>query len=329
MTTVTVPDPIVDRIRSGQRFLITSHLNPDGDAVGTAVGTARLLRRIGKVTQVWLHDAPPTLYLPMVGSERIHVGADVPTGFPEAYDAVIVLECPTLDRCGLESAVGQLPMINIDHHLGNEHYGTVNWVDSAAPAVGEMMLRIAHSMKLELDEATATALYLALETDTGGFRFANATARAFEAAAALADAGARPEKVAQWLYDSRPLSTLRLLGSALQNLELTEGGQVAVVSVTAEMYRACEATQRDTEGLIDHPRSIEGVEAVALIRELDEGGFKVSLRSRGELSVESVARRHGGGGHRNAAGFKIEAADVEAAREQVLGELAELVEAGR
>lgn len=329
MTTVTVPDAIVDRIRSGQRFLITSHLNPDGDAVGTAVGTARLLRHLGKATQVWLHDPPPSLYLPMVDTERIHVGDEPPAGFPDAWDTVVMLECPTLDRCGLESAVNQLPMINIDHHLGNEHYGAANWVDSAAPAVGEMVLRIAKAMHLDLDAPTATALYLALETDTGGFRFANTTARAFEAAAELVGAGARPERVSQWLYDSRPLSTVRLLGTALDSLELSPNGRVAIVSVTLETYRSCDASQSDTEGLIDYPRSIEGVEAVALIRELEEGGFKISLRSRGEINVEAIARRHGGGGHRNAAGFKLAERDLATVRRQVLGELSELVEASR
>ncbi|MBW2278512.1 MAG: bifunctional oligoribonuclease/PAP phosphatase NrnA, partial [Deltaproteobacteria bacterium] len=124
---------------------------------------------------------------------------------------------------------------------------------------------------------------------------------------------------------SRPLSTLRLLGAALQGLELAPDGRVAIVSVTLDTYRDCDATQSDTEGLIDYPRSIEGVDAVALVRQLEEGGFKVSLRSRGGISVESVARRHGGGGHRNAAGFNLDGSDVEVVRRQVLDELAELV----
>jgi len=328
MTTLTVPDPIIKRIRSGQRFLVTSHLNPDGDAVGTSVGLARLLRRVGKSTRVWLRDPVPELYLPAVGNERVHLGSEPPAGFPDAFDTVVALECPTLDRCGLQESLTQLPVINIDHHLGNENYGVANWVDSAAPAVGEMVLRLAEAMRLELDTETANALYLALETDTGGFRFSNANTRAFEAAATLVDDGASPELVSKWLYESRPLSTLRLLGAVLSDLQVVGDGRIASVLVTQETYRACGATQRDTEGLIDFPRSIEGVEAVALVRELEEGGFKVSLRSRGDISVESVARRHGGGGHRNAAGFELAVDDPAAARATVHDELLGLLGGG-
>jgi phosphoesterase RecJ-like protein len=326
MTTVTVPDAIIDRIRAGQRFVITSHMNPDGDAVGTAIGLARLLRRVGKSARVWLREPIPELYRAAVGSERVHTGIEPPAGYPDDFDTGIALECPTLDRSGLEEFLGQLPLINIDHHLGNGNYGVANWVDSAAPAVGEMVLRIARTMRLELDTDAANALYLALETDTGGFRFSNTTSRAFEAAAILVQEGASPELISQWLYESRPLSTLRLLGAALRDLRVVANGRVASVLVTQELYRSCEASQRDTEGLIDYPRSIEGVEAIALVRELEDGAFKISLRSRGEHNVESVARRHGGGGHRNAAGFRLEGNDPEAVRDAVHAELAGLLE---
>lgn len=322
---VQVPDALLKRLRADNRFLITSHRNPDGDAVGTSVGVARLLRRVGKATTVWLRDEPPALYHPAIVGENLYTGAEPPSGFPEVYDAAIVLECPSLDRSGLEEALGDLPLINIDHHLGNELYGVVNWVDSAAPAVGEMALLMARALKIELDEAVATPLFLALVTDTGGFRFANATERAFTAGADLVREGARPELVSQWLYESRPLATVRLIGDALETLELDHGGKVATIVVTAEMFERCGATSSDTEGLIDYPRSIAGVETVALVRELPEGGSKVSLRSRGSLDVESIARRNGGGGHKNAAGFTLAESTVEAARQLVARELGELV----
>lgn len=324
MTSVPVPDALIDRLRADQRFLITSHLHPDGDAVGTSVGMARLLRRLGKATQVWLHDEPAALYAPVIEGERLHNGPEPPPGYPDAFDSVIVLECPTLDRSGLEQHLSTLPAINIDHHLGNELYGVVNWVDSAAPAVGEMTLLLARALRLELDRDAATPLYMALVTDTGGFRFANATERAFSAAAELVREGARPERVSQWLFESRPESTIRLIGEALRTLEIEPGGSVATLLVTGEMFASCGATQSDTEGLIDYPRSVEGVETVALVRELPAGGFKVSLRSRGDLDVESIARRHGGGGHKNAAGFNVDGNGVEAVRSQVARELVEL-----
>ncbi|MFY9820284.1 MAG: bifunctional oligoribonuclease/PAP phosphatase NrnA [Thermoanaerobaculia bacterium] len=318
------PEDLLRKIRQGNRFLLTSHANPDGDAIGSELGLARILRGLGKGAVVWNHDSTPTVYKPLPGSERIHVGEEPPAGFPEKFDAIIVLECPSPDRTGLEKHLAERPVINIDHHLGNQCYGTVNWVDSAAPAVGEMVYRLAQGLKAALEPELASCLYLTLVTDTGGFRFSNATPAAFEAAAALVREGAHPEQVSQWLYESQPLGVVRLLGEMLQSLQLHEGGRVASGRLTLAMFQRAGAATGDSEGLIDHLRSIAGVEAVALIREREDGSQKVSLRSRGEVDVEKIARHHGGGGHRNAAGFSMdgqEGKDGEAVRQQVAAEL--------
>lgn len=314
------PEDLLRKIRQGNRFLLTSHVNPDGDAIGSELGLARLLRGLGKGAVVWNRDETPTLYRPLPGSERIHVGEEPPAGFPDVFDAIIVLECPSPDRTGLEKHLSERPVINIDHHLGNQCYGAVNWVDSAAPAVGEMVYRLAQGLKLTLEPDVASCLYLTLVTDTGGFRFSNATAVAFEAAAALVRDGAHPEQVSQWLYESQPLAVLRLLGEMLQTLQIHQEGRIATGRLTLEMFARAEASPGDSEGLIDHLRSIAGVDAVALIREREAGSHKVSLRSRGEVDVEKIARHHGGGGHRNAAGFTLEG-EGEAVRGQVVAAL--------
>jgi len=311
------PEDLLRRVRQGNRFLLTSHVNPDGDAIGSELGLARLLRRMGKGAVVWNRDETPTIYRPLPGSERIHVGAEPPAGFPDVFDAIIVLECPSPDRTGIEQYLSERPVINIDHHLGNQHYGTINWVDTAAPAVGEMIYRLAQGLKVALEPETASCLYLTLVTDTGGFRFSNATPVAFEAAASLVRDGAHPEQVAQWLYESQPLPVLRLVGEMLQTVEVHEGGRIATVRLTQEMFARVGASPGDSEGLIDYPRSIAGVEAVALIREREDGTHKVSLRSRGEVDVEKIARQHGGGGHRNAAGFALEGEGEEIRRRVV------------
>ncbi len=298
-----VPEPLVEMLRRGQRFLLTSHANPDGDAIGSTVAAARLLRQLGKAGTVWLRDPVPRIYRAVPGSERIHVGEEPPASFPGLFDAAIVMECPSTDRTGLEEALAELPLANIDHHLGNELYGQVNWVDTAAPAVGEMVFRLARRMKLAIDRDAANALYLTLVTDTGGFRFSNTTAAAFDAAAELVREGAAPETISKWLYESQPESVLRLVGEVLRTLELHAEKRVATVWLTREMVERAGAEPGDSEGLIDYPRSIAGVEAVAMFRQLDDGGYKVSLRSRGEVNVERIARGLGGGGHRNAAGF--------------------------
>ncbi len=325
MATDTLPESLLQRLRSGHRFLLTSHLNPDGDAVGSEIGLARMLSKLGKGTMIWNRDPAPRAYSALPGIDRIHVGETPPAGFPEAFDAVIVLECSGLERTGLEEHLPALPALNIDHHLGNEHYGVVNWVDTQAPAVGAMVYRLAAPLHVTVDRDTANALYLTLVTDTGGFRYSNTTAEAFEAAAALVGDGASPEVVTRWLFESQPESALRLLGEMLRTLELHHNGRIATAWLTADMITSTGAKPGDSEGLIDYPRSIAGVDAVALFRQLENGDFKVSLRSRGHHSVEKVARRFGGGGHQNAAGFSSQIARDELL-EQTLAALMEILE---
>lgn len=319
--TSKAPEELLRTIRGGNRFLLTSHVNPDGDAIGSELGLARLLRNLGKGAVIWNHDPTPTLYRGLPGAERIHVGAEPPPGWPDKFDGVIVLECPGLDRTGLEDHVVERQLVNVDHHLGNQHYGAVNWVDPTAPAVGEMVFRLAQGLRVELDADTANALYLTLVTDTGGFRFANATPEAFEAAAALVRVGARPDEVSRWLYESRPVASLRLLGELIGTLRLHADGRVATVHLAASAFERAGAQQADAEGLIDAPRSVAGVDAVALARDLPEGGVKLSLRSRGDVDVERIARQHGGGGHKNAAGFTREDADAETALAEAVAAL--------
>jgi phosphoesterase RecJ-like protein len=315
------PEDLLKKIRQGNRFLLTSHINPDGDAIGSALGLARILRRMGKGAVVWNRDTTPTIYRPLPGSERIHTGEEPPAGFPDMFDAIVVLECPSPDRTGIEKHLSERPVINIDHHLGNQCYGSVNWVDSAAPAVGEMVYRLAQGLKLSLDPETASCLYLTLVTDTGGFRFSNATPAAFEAAASLVRDGAHPEQVSQWLYESQPVAVVKLVGEMLQTLRIHDGGRIATTRLTPEMFERVGAAPGDSEGLIDYPRSIAGVDAVALIRQREDGTHKISLRSRGDVDVEKIARHHGGGGHRNAAGFVLEG-DGEEVRQKVAAALA-------
>ena len=321
MSIPTAPEPLLKRIRGYQHLLVTSHANPDGDAIGTELGIARLLRTMGKGVTIWNADPLPTVYQPLAGSDRIHVGKAPPRGYPGRFEAVVVLECPAMERTHLEAELSDLPKLNIDHHLANQHYGVVNWVDTSAPAVGEMVFHLAKGLKVALDADTATCLYLALVSDTGCFRFSNASPRAFQAAAALVADGASPEQVAGWLYESRPLGMMRLLSSMLGTLELHTDGRLATAHLTEEMYRQAGASHADAEGLIDYPRAVAGVDAVALFRQLDSASYKVSLRSRADtVNVERIARAHGGGGHRNAAGLTL-SGTYEEVRERIVADL--------
>ena len=300
------PRALIERLREPRKVLVTSHLNPDGDAIGSSVGLARILRSLGHEVLVWSRDPVPGVYRALPDAETLHTGPEAPEGFP-TFDLAVVLECPSLDRTGLEDFLVQLPLLNIDHHLGNDAYGEIHWVDTQAPAVGEMVYRLSQELGVTLDGDTANALLLTLVTDTGGFRFSNTNAEAFDAAAALVRCGARPEVISQWLYESQPESAVRLVGEMLRTLELHGSGRVATAWLTREMITRSGARPGDSEGLIDYPRSIAGVELVALFRELENGTHKVSLRSRGSNDVEAIARRFGGGGHQNAAGFASDA----------------------
>ncbi|MEM9553374.1 MAG: DHH family phosphoesterase [Acidobacteriota bacterium] len=327
--TTRPPEPLLERLRAARSVVLTSHINPDGDAIGSELALARLLEQMGCRSAIWNRDEMPRPYRALPGAEAIHVGTEPPPGFPDDFDTAVVLECPSLERCGVPDAMSALPMINIDHHLGNTEYGVVRWIDPEAPAVGEMLLTLAGALGLTLDADTADCLYLALSTDTGGFRFSNATPRAFDAASAMVRAGARPERVSHWVYESQTEANLRLVGEMLRGLTLHADGHIATVWLTRHMMERAGAGPGDSEGLVDYPRSIAGVEAVALFRELEDGGVKASLRSRGVADVESIARSFGGGGHHNAAGFTVAAEARDGLEARTVAALDAALEAAR
>ncbi len=308
---VPLPEPLVERLRAAQRVLVTSHRNPDGDAVGSSLALAQALTESGREAQVWFRDPLPTSFTALPGAARARVGDDIP---PRDWDLAVVLECPTLDRSGLEKHLADLPILNIDHHLGNSEYGVERWIDAAAPSVGCLVFELVDHLGEGASPTVCDLLLLTLHTDTGGFRYANATERAFATAAELLRCGADPEKVANWVYESRTESSLRLLSSALETLQVD--GRVATVLVTSEMLSG--TLPGDTEGIVDHARSIAGVEAAAMLRPTESGAIKVSLRSKGQVDIEPIARHRGGGGHAKAAGFTLLEQDLEQARQKVV-----------
>jgi phosphoesterase RecJ-like protein len=301
-----IPESLSARVAAAGTILITSHANPDGDAIGSELGLAAALEAAGKRVTVWNADPTPPGYSRLPGADRIHVGAAPPAGFPAGFALAIVLECPTLDRSGLGDRLVELPIVNIDHHLGNSGYGVENWIEPQRAAVALLVAELVEAIDAPLPVEAANCLLVGLRTDTGGFRFANADPDAFRGAARLVERGARVEQVAQWLDESRSEGSIRLLGEMLATLERHAAGRVASVHVRLEMFERAGATVGDSESLVDVPRTIDGVQAVVLLRELAEDDWKISLRSRGAVDVEAIARRHGGGGHRNAAGCRFE-----------------------
>lgn len=324
--TVREPQVALTRLRRAHRALITSHANPDGDALGSELALAELLRGLGRNAVIANIDPAPPSLTQLPGLQAIHVGG-LPDDFPDAYDLVVTMECPGLDRPGLEG-LDRLPIVNIDHHLENDEYGEINFLDETAPAVGEMVLDLFREADVTPSASAATNMYVALYTDTGGFRYSNTTQRAFTAAARLVEAGADPETVGQWIHEGRSAGSIRLLGEALSTLELLGANRLAVISVDETAFERAGAVPADTEELINVPRSIAGVQVAAFLKESQPGTVRVSLRSKGDVDVRSVAATLGGGGHRNAAGCTLHGS-LDAAREELVARLLPLVGASR
>jgi phosphoesterase RecJ-like protein len=318
------PAVAVARLRRARRVLITSHASPDGDSIGSELGFAELARGLGAVTTIVNRDPHPTSldFLPDLNS--ITVAGELPAGWERDFDLLAILECPGLDRPGF-AGLDRLPTLNIDHHMANPRYGELNYLDEEAPAVGEMVLAMAEAAGVRVTPGMATNLYTALVTDTGDFRYSNATPRAFKAAATLVAAGARPQEIADGLWEHNPARVVRLTASVLGTLELLAGGRLAVIICDRAMLDAAGAHQEDTENLINIPRAIAGVRVAVFFKAFKDGVVRASMRSRGDLDVQAVARTFGGGGHRNASGCSIEGS-LQQARATLLKALLPVVE---
>jgi phosphoesterase RecJ-like protein len=303
-TTSADPRKAAIRLKEAYRVLLTCHRNPDGDALGSELAIAELAEKIGVETVIVNRDKTPANLRALPGADRIVVSEDLPDDFPEKFDLVITVECPQIERAGFEG-LARLPILNIDHHPDNPSYGVVNYLDHEAPAVGEMIWRMFGEIGVLPSPNAATNMFAALSTDTGDFRYSNATGRAFRAAAEMVDAGAQPPEVANWVHNNRSLSSVRLLGESLRALQILCHGKLALITADQEAFRRANAGPEDTEETVNIPRSIAGVEAVAYLKQWEPDVVRVSLRSRGSVDVRAVAASFGGGGHPNAAGCTI------------------------
>ena len=285
-------------------FLITSHERPDGDALGSELALFHMLRGLGKEVTIYNQDRTPENYLFLTGSGGIV--RELPP--LEPFEVAFILDCSALDRIGKESArVGSIPnLVNIDHHLSNGAFCDVRLIDSQASSTGELIFRLVRDMGLAVTGEMATCLYTAILTDTGGFRYGNTRRGALLAAADLVAGGADPQWISENVYESDPPARIRLLAAVLPTLTIDEGGRAGSLTVTQNALAAAGALPDHTEGFVDLPRSIRGVEISILYSELSDGRFKLSLRSKGSVNVERVARAFGGGGHINAAGCRVD-----------------------
>jgi len=294
---------IVSEIRDKQSFLITTHESPDGDAVGSSLGLASFLRRIGKDVCVHFCDPVPELYRSLPGA------VDVCPHIPERdFDVAFVLDIGDVSRAGKVfcdfKRAGST--INLDHHLNCGQFGNINLIDSTAAATGILVYRIVREYGYSFDLDTALCIYIAIITDTGSFRYSNANREAFTVAGEMIECGVNAWDVAELLYENQPRKRLELLGKALPTLEFVCGGQAASLTVTNDMYAATGANAELTDGFVNYPRSVHGVEVAIFFRQLAENRYKVGFRSKGKVNVAGYAESFGGGGHHNAAGCTLD-----------------------
>ncbi|MBI4825461.1 MAG: bifunctional oligoribonuclease/PAP phosphatase NrnA [Nitrospirae bacterium] len=298
---------LISLIKKSNDFLIASHLNPDGDALGASIALAIALKRMGKAVQVINRDTVPAdlKFLPSSGLLTQQVT-------DKEFDVLFIVDCNTIERTGLKDLKAKSVII-IDHHILPDNVQEIwdsetmlhSMVETKAAATGELIFMILTELGVAIDKDIATNLYTTLLFDTGGFRYSNTTPEALHIASRLVAAGAEPWWISRELYESVPYNAMQLLASAYATIE-KEGG-IAWITVTQEMLKETGTTSEDTENFVDQPRKIKGVEVAVFFREDTKDLIKVSLRSKGRVDVQKIVARFGGGGHAPAAGCSIKA----------------------
>ncbi|OQX06882.1 MAG: hypothetical protein BWK76_25605 [Desulfobulbaceae bacterium A2] len=323
------PAPLLQLLQRCSRVVLVPHVRPDGDALGSMLGLTHLLASQGKMVLPLIQGELPPLY-------HFLPGSDLAQAAPESLDrffaaslgevAVVALDCGDASRLGVyaERLLQHHPLAVIDHHRSNGGFGDICWIEPDRSSTGEMVYDLAMALGWTITAAAAQCLYTAILTDTGSFRYETTSPHTFAVAGELLAAGVRPEEVATRIFDTSSLGRLRLLQLALGTLRLDSDGRVASIEVSRGMYTVAGANQHDTEDFVNWPRSLASVEVSLFCREVEEepDTVSVSLRAKGGCDVAAVATRFGGGGHRNAAGFRQRNVQLAELRQRVVEEVA-------
>jgi bifunctional oligoribonuclease and PAP phosphatase NrnA len=307
-TTASELAAVADAIRDHERFLVTTHENPDGDALGSLLAMKLALDQLGKDSEMVLFgDAP------LPGEYAFMPLAQLHRRWPDDVSERVLLavDCANESRIADPEVLGRVPLsVDVDHHHDNTRFGQINLIVSDASSTGEVLRDLFRELDIDLTPEIAEALYIALVTDTGRFQYTNTTPKALRLAAELVEAGANVHDVFRHVYETVQFAKLKLLARALERAQLFEGGRLVVSYLLKDDFEQVGAEEPYSEGIIDQLRSVEGSEMVALIREpprSDGPARRISLRSsHDEVDVSAIAREAGGGGHRQAAGFSSE-----------------------
>lgn len=297
-------DEISKALQKNNNFLITSHVNLDGDGIGSELAFYFILKKLKKKPIILNQDKLPKIYDFLPGSNKVHYLDDncIDT---KSIDVGIVLDCSNVKRIGKTYEIFKniKTIINIDHHKSNENFGSLNYVDSSVSSVGEIIYELIRSINIDLlDEDISTCLFAAIITDTGSFRYSNVSSKTFKIASDLTSFGIKPYLIANNIYNRKTYSGLKLLGEALTTLEMDDSKYVSWLTITRKMLNNAKANDEEIEGIIDLATTLDNTEISILFRETKDNKIKISFRSKGNFDVNKFAGKFKGGGHPNAAG---------------------------
>jgi phosphoesterase RecJ-like protein len=314
-----IPDQITEALRQAKSVIIASHVFPDADAIGSQLALGNILESLGKKIFYYCEEFVSSLYEFMPGSEMLD------KNLPDIsqFDAAVAVDCGDRFRLGHEAdTLLQIhPFIVIDHHAGHREFGDMSWVEANRSSTAEMVFDLALALNADISYNAAYNLYAAIVSDTGSFKYESTSAYTFNVASYLLNRGVVPSEVAGKLFDNYSVKRLRLLEKVLGSLELYSEGQIAVISATNEMFEEIGAKREYTEEFINLPRAVRSVKVAVLLKENQDGYIKVSLRAKGECDVSLTASKFGGGGHRNASGYRAKDKTLDEVKEDLLQEL--------
>lgn len=296
-----VPKSLISALRKEQVFLLATHVNPDGDALGSCLALAEALEALGKKVHIFDRDPVPDPYRFMPGQKKCKSTLG---NLLKKHPLLVLLDCNSPERAALETYTFRRSVV-IDHHETESPFGDIRWVERTAAATGLMVFHLIKALNLRITKSMATNMYTAIAVDTGTFRYSNTGPDVLRVSAELIEAGAQPGVISEHLYERWNKNRFDLLNLCLGTLEIRDS--IALIHVTADMFNKTGTVEADTENFANVPRQIDSVAISALIRETDNGRWKVSMRSKGQANVAKIAAAYGGGGHRNAAGFRIKA----------------------
>lgn len=309
---------ILSAIKEARNVAILPHISVDGDGYGSSLALAIALKKLNKDATVYLEEDIPSVYSFLPGKDMVKMY----DGVQVKHDIVVALDSGDMERLGARVDIFKdaKTTVNIDHHPTNTEFAALNYVDTVSSAVGEIVYQMIKSLGLSINADMASCLYVAITTDTGGFRYSNTTAITHQIAGDLINSGINIAEISQKVFDSVPLRKVKLMGAAINAMELFEDGKTAFIILTDEIMKGTGAKEEDCDGIVNIARSIETVEVAVMMRQRDNGDIKINLRSKSYVDVSAIASARGGGGHKRAAGCTVKG-DIQEVKQHLLKDI--------